>query len=128
MKIVSIMQVKGDQFFKNKLEILKEIEKHHSNIEFVVPSYNLEENFYISSIISVFETAELIIADLSHERPSCYYELGIAECLNRPIHLIAQIGTEIHQTSLRNDVNYYENLSNYKSQIAILIRNLDKNG
>ena len=40
--------------------------------------------------------AYFVIADLTSERPNCYYELGFAQALKRPAILVAQKGTELH--------------------------------
>ena len=40
--------------------------------------------------------AEFVVADLTHERPNVYYEIGYANALGKPVLLIAQAGTPIH--------------------------------
>ena len=48
------------------------------------------DNIY-KSIIS----AEVIIADLTDNRPNCYYELGFARALNKPVILFADKNTTL---------------------------------
>lgn len=55
------------------------------------------------------QRAVVVLADLTGERPSCYFELGFAEALERPVQLIAQAGTPIHQTAYRRTVRFYAN-------------------
>jgi guanylate kinase len=40
--------------------------------------------------------AEYVVADLTHERPNVYYEVGYANALGKPILLIAEAKTTIH--------------------------------
>ena len=40
--------------------------------------------------------AYFVVADLTSERPNCYYELGFAQALKRPAILVAEKGTELH--------------------------------
>lgn len=47
-------------------------------------------------IISMIESARLIVADLSLERPNVYFELGYARGLGKTVITIAKQGTNIH--------------------------------
>lgn len=47
-------------------------------------------------ILNHIALAEYVIADLSYERPNCYYELGYAHALNKKIILTASSDTKIH--------------------------------
>lgn len=55
-------------------------------------------------------SACFVLVDLSLERPSCYYELGVVEALGRPVELVAAEGTAIHQSANRAQLTYYEDL------------------
>ena len=50
--------------------------------------------------------AEIIIADLSYERPNCYFELGYAKALGKDVIIIARKGTKVHF-----DVDHYDYIS-----------------
>jgi len=71
-------------------------------------------------IISEIRHACFVLADLSRERPSCYFELGVAEALGADVALIAESGTRIHQTQSRNVV-FYSNLADYRNLIGEII-------
>jgi len=47
-------------------------------------------------ILSSIEVASIIIADLTHERPNVYFELGYAQAMGKPCVLIARQGTKLH--------------------------------
>ena len=65
-----------------------------------------------------FIDADLVIADLALERPSCYYELGFAQALGRPTQIIAPEGTHIHQAGGRESAMYYEDLLAYHAVLS----------
>jgi hypothetical protein len=54
------------------------------------------------------QRATVVLADLSMERPSCYYELGVAHGVGLPTVLVAATGTPIHQTAGRVSVAFYD--------------------
>lgn len=56
-----------------------------------------------NKIYEHIEKAEVIIADLSYERPNCYFELGYAKALGKDMIIIARQGTKIHF-----DVEHYD--------------------
>jgi hypothetical protein len=56
-------------------------------------------HFVMKRLGSLIESAELIICDLTHERPNVYYELGYAHGVGNNgdnILLIAKAGTRLH--------------------------------
>ena len=78
-------------------------------------------SFSMAKMLETFASVNLIIADLSYERPSCYFELGCAEALGRPVKVVAEAGTQIHQTSLLDSVRYYKNLDEFRNAMAELL-------
>jgi hypothetical protein len=52
--------------------------------------------------------ARLVVADLTLERPSCYYEVGLAQALGRRVQLFAERGTPIHQAHHRDRTIFYD--------------------
>lgn len=73
------------------------------------PRYTSEDPvFNLQSTLQDLRGAEFVLADLSLERPSCYYELGLAEAIGKPVYLIAIEGTDIHQTASRRMVSFYK--------------------
>lgn len=69
--------------------------------------------FNLQSTLHDLRGAEFVLADLSLERPSCYYELGLAEALAKPVFLVAELGTPIHQTASRRLVRFYRDYMQY---------------
>lgn len=57
---------------------------------------------------ALMRSAKVVVADLTLERPSCYYELAVAETVKAPLIVIAERGTRIHQTQNQEHVLFYE--------------------
>ena len=55
-------------------------------------------------------SASTVLADLTGERPSCYFEIGFAEGVGKPVHIVAEAGTDIHQSAYRHRARYYGDL------------------
>lgn len=68
------------------------------------------------------EGATLVIADLSLQRPSCYYELGLAQALGRTTLLVAEEGTDVHQAFGRSDVLFYKSPADLTSHLVDAVR------
>jgi hypothetical protein len=71
-----------------------------------------------SEVLSDLRLANLVIADLSLERPSCYFELGLAQALEKPCVLIASRGSAVHQAFGRDEVSFYNDLEDYAALIG----------
>lgn len=85
------------------------------------PRYATEDPvFNLQSTLQGLRRCDFVLADLSLERPSCYYELGLAEALGKPVYLIAKNGTDIHQTASRRLVSFYKN----KEELVKLLRDI----
>jgi hypothetical protein len=61
--------------------------------------------------------ARLVLADLTLERPSCYYELGLAQALGRRVQLIAEEGTPIHQAHGRESTIFYDSFDGLTAEL-----------
>jgi nucleoside 2-deoxyribosyltransferase len=68
-------------------------------------------------IIERIRAAKILVADLSHERPNVYYELGFAHGLNREVILVAQKDTQLHFDIKDFNVIFYTNTSQLKSRL-----------
>jgi hypothetical protein len=71
-------------------------------------------------IIREIQNCRFVLADLSRERPSCYFELGVAEAVGAEIALIAEAGTSIHQTQNR-PVAFYSDLDDYRTLVGSIV-------
>lgn len=86
------------------------------------PRYATEDPvFNLQATLQNLKGASFVLADLSLERPSCYYELGLAEALGKPVYLIANKGTDIHQTASRRLVRYYKDDEDFKRLVSNIL-------
>jgi len=65
--------------------------------------------------------AKFVLADLTLERPSCYFELGLAEATGVDVVIVAKTGTPIHQVGYASQVSFYRNLGEYETLIRQLL-------
>jgi hypothetical protein len=86
------------------------------------PDYDPQiADFSLDDMLDAFRAAALILADLSFERPSCYFELGCAETLRRPVALVAERGTAIHQTAHRSEVAFFGDIDEFRHAVRSFI-------
>lgn len=77
-------------------------------------------DFRIDLAVQTLQQVTLLIADLSFERPSCYFELGMAQALGIRTFIMAESGTRLHQHA--GDVSFYSDLEQYRNLIRIAVR------
>jgi len=122
-----IMPLGADPNASDKRQRVKRIAEAHKLVAHF-PNYStVKPSFDLNSTIQDLKGASFVIADLSLERPSCYYELGLAEALRKRVHLIAQAGTDIHQNAARDNVLFFDDLIQFEAVIdAILLKESKK--
>ncbi|MER7950235.1 hypothetical protein ABTY59_22865 [Streptomyces sp. NPDC096079] len=118
--IYSIMPVSSDGDYQAKRVSLSSVAGEfdltvHFPLDRGLPKEGKE--FDLSRVVAEIKRATLVIADLSLERPSCYYELGLAQALDAKVGLIARSGTNVHQAFGRNSVVEFGNLREYSSAV-----------
>lgn len=76
-------------------------------------------------ILASIDRSKFLIADLTDERPNCYYEIGYAHSRNKPVIIIAKQGTTRHFDISTYKWNYWNNYQDLKilleSEITTLI-------
>lgn len=75
-------------------------------------------------ILNHIKLAEYIIADLTFERPNCYYEIGYAQALNKKVILTAKKGTKVHFDIVTFPVIFYESMSELERKLKELFTKL----
>ncbi|MFB6840585.1 hypothetical protein [Streptomyces sp. NPDC056361] len=124
--IYSIMPVSSDGSYRAKRVNLSSVADEfnlsvHFPLDRGLPEVGKE--FDLPRVVNEIKRAALVLADLSLERPSCYYELGLAQALNAKVGLIAKSGTNIHQAFGRNLVVEFDNLQEYASAVRRILLN-----
>ena len=128
MHIYIIMPVSSDPLFVEKKAIIQaEAQKMGLDLYFPLDK-KYKEGFDLSSTLEDLHNSQFVIADLSWERPSCYFELGLAQAIDKATILIAEEGTPIHQVYRRNEIIFYRGLDAYRRIIAEAIKSSATNG
>jgi nucleoside 2-deoxyribosyltransferase len=107
-----IAPINADAAFDEKMAIVDQAATRSGFV--VVRPSRIPEKFDLAGTLDLIRRADLIVADLSHARPSCYYELGLIEACGRQALLIAQHDTEIFQHSGASPVRFYRDLREYR--------------
>lgn len=114
MKIFYIAPHYFDSDFDSKFKSIEEIaEKFHFEILKGIKSS--EGEFDRKKTMELYNNADYFIADLSFERPSCYYEVGYIQGLKKNVYLIAMKNTPIHQ--VKGEVEFYSSINEYREMI-----------
>jgi len=109
-----VMPLRTDRLLEQKKDIITNIFGSRA----ILPAFYGPEDseiYDVDNTIKMLKKVGLIIADLSYERPSCYYELGLAQALKTKTMIIAEYGSVIHQHY--GEVNFYANLDEYRNKI-----------
>jgi hypothetical protein len=101
-------------------EVLAELDCYPRRIDKEAPLGDL-----VDQIKEEIRRANFIIADLTDERPSCYFEAGYAEALRVPVvytasnQSVAKPGTatQIHFDILHENINFFSNCAELKDKI-----------
>jgi hypothetical protein len=115
-----IMPVGSDKMFDAKRAIIEDSANHNCWITHFPLDSSSRASATVMTLPKIKNTmnaAALIVADLSLERPSCYYELGVAQALGRRTFLLAAAGTAIHQVSDRDKVHFYVGLDELRALV-----------
>jgi len=113
-----IMPVGADHQFAEKKRIIQGLAQNNESTAHFPFDKAGNIGFDINSTLSILGDSEFVLADLSLERPSCYFELGLAQAMGKEVYLIAKQGTDIHQAHGRNLTRFYSDLRTYKQVIA----------
>jgi hypothetical protein len=80
------------------------------------------EPFDDETIRQELSRCAVAVADLTLERPSCYYELGIAHGVRLPVVVMAEAGTHVHQLANRGSLIVYRTLDQLESRLTRALR------
>lgn len=73
------------------------------------------EGVMTERILSEIETSEFLIADLTHEHPNVYYEIGHAHAMKKRVILVRKWGTKIHFDVVHRNCPECRNTTDLKS-------------
>jgi len=117
-----IMPVGADQQYADKRSILQKVADREGLTPYFPFDRISNRAFDKEQALSVIKDSHFVLADLSLERPSCYFELGLAQALDKDVYLIAQQDTNIHQAHGRGLTRFYEGLSGYEQVVSKVLK------
>lgn len=79
-------------------------------------------------ILSSISKSRFIVADLTDSRPNCYYEVGYAHSLGKPVIILAKEGTEPHFDISAYKWNFWKDYKELKpifeKELSTVLKNL----
>lgn len=72
-------------------------------------------------ILSSIEVAGVVIADLTHQRPNVYYEIGYAHGHHKKVILVAKSGTPLHFDLQGMRVLFFRNMVHLQQQLEKMV-------
>jgi len=116
------MPIGSDPLYREKQAVL---ERAFREASFAVtfPDYDpANPKFDLDLFLAQLRATSLVAADVTGERPSVYFELGLAQALGKPVLLLAEVGTVLHQHA--NDVTLvrYSDLQDLEKQLTIILK------
>ena len=121
MYFFMITPQRTDPLFEEKKHIVESVSAQFRVNANYAPGYSVYSALDIKKSIQLLKSADFFIADLSYERPSCYFEVGFVQSIEKPIDLIALTGTIIHQVLGRESLRFYKDLNEYEFLIKSII-------
>ena len=140
-RIFIIMPIQGEKYgTQNDKRIYKEFDDRYKAIEQMMPDYGsvairIDKEHPLEDLVArikrEIEMCQFIIADLTDERPSCYFEVGYAEAKGKPIIYVASKESVITPGKLTRihfdvhmNVNFFTSISEMQEKLRLAI---DKN-
>lgn len=118
-KLFLITPYSSDPDFEQKKEIVARLAAEHNLVLLMPGTEELGTQKGIEQTLKMMQEADFAIADLSYERPSCYYEVGYLQGLGKPVYIIAKSSTLIHL--INGKLHGYNNIIDYKCIISEIL-------
>jgi len=140
-RVFIVMPIQGEPFgTQDEQRIWKEFDSRFAAIEKLLGKYDavairIDKEHTLDELVKRIKAeiakSSFVIADLTEERPSCYFEAGYAEALRKPIIFIASKESVVHpKTPTRVHFDIHRNINfftNHKELAQKLKGALDKN-
>lgn len=124
IRIYYISPVGTDPSYASKRQVLARVASS-CGVAFFFP-LDHHQSFSVPAALNDLRASQLVVADLSFERPSCYFEVGLAQAIGTPVVLIAEKGTVFHQAGGTDRVITYGDLASYQAAVEHALANLPR--
>jgi len=117
-RVFVVMPIQGEKFgTQDEQRIYAEFDRRFEAVEEAVSEFDsvairIDKEHPLDDLVarikSEIKKAKFIIADLTDERPSCYFEVGYAEALGRPVVYVASKESVVHpgqKTKIHFDIH-----------------------
>lgn len=122
MNLFVITPYQSDPLYEIKKAIVLNLSKANGLDAYYASNYLIDGKLDIDRSIELYKNADFFIADLSYERPSCYFEVGYVQAMNKHVFLIARKSTVIHQVQNKDTIRLYNDLSSYSELITSILK------
>lgn len=140
-RVFVVMPIQGEKFgSQDEQRIFMEYDKRFENIERVLSKsgcvgFRIDKEYPLKGLVDRIKEeihkAKFLVADLTDERPACYFEAGYAEALKKPVIYLAskesvmnpKQPTKIH-FDIHQNVNFFINHDQLREKLQASI---DKN-
>jgi hypothetical protein len=133
-RVFVVMPIQGEQYGdQDEQRIFKEYDERFDAIEEVLGDLDcyairIDKEAPLDGLVDRIKEeirkANFIVADLTDERPSCYFEVGYADALNVPVIHIASKQSVVHPGTktkihfdIHKNVNYFTNHKELKEKL-----------
>ena len=139
-----VMPIQGEKFgSQEEQRIFEEYDKRFEKIEAILSEFDtaairIDKEHPLEDIVGKIKkeirAAHFIVADLTDERPSCYFEAGYAEALQKPVIYISSKNsvidtkkpTKIH-FDIHMNVNFFTNHDDMQQKLkSVVEKNKDR--
>jgi nucleoside 2-deoxyribosyltransferase len=111
----------SDRQFAEKKQIVERLANQRRIVAIYAPVRPPYSDFDSEATIELLTHVDFVLADLSYQRPSSYFEVGFVQAKGKSIALVAETGTPIHQVIGRSSVMFYIDLVGYERVIEALL-------
>jgi hypothetical protein len=140
-RVFIIMPIQGEpNGSQDEQRIWKEFDSRFETIEALLGKYDavairIDKEYALDELVRrikvEIEKSKFVIADLTDERPSCYYEAGYAEALKKPVIFVAsKESVENPKTLTKIHFDIHKNIHSFRNSKELrdkLKGALDKN-
>jgi len=119
----------GDAILDSAFEGVYEPEGLEAGFDRVIRVDKIQDSGNISQqIVERIATSKLIVADLSGERPNCYYEAGFAHALGKPVVFCVREQDKIHFDLAVYRFIVWDTEANLRRQLKVRLQAFNEQG